>query len=86
MYKRLHTHPPHTHTHTLIFEILINVYQVVAYKYLKFIRKLTEFRMYMNCCWLVAKFREGDGTPLQYSCLEKSHGRRSLVGCSPWGR
>ena len=29
---------------------------------------------------------EGDGTPLQYSCLEKSHGRRSLEGCSPWGR
>ena len=29
--------------------------------------------------------REGSGTPLQYSCLEKSHGRRSLVGCSPWG-
>ena len=29
--------------------------------------------------------REGDGTPLQYSCLEKSHGQRSLVGCSPWG-
>ena len=28
---------------------------------------------------------EGDGTPLQYSCL-KSHGQRSLVGCSPWGR
>ena len=26
---------------------------------------------------------EGDGTLLQYSCLEKSHGRRSLVGCSP---
>ena len=20
-----------------------------------------------------------------YSCLEKSHGKRSLVGCSPWG-
>ena len=32
------------------------------------------------------KCREDDGTPLQYSCLEKSHGRRSLVGCSPWGR
>ena len=30
-------------------------------------------------------FREGNGTPLQYSCLEKSHGRRSLEGCSPWG-
>ena len=25
-------------------------------------------------------------TPLQYSCLEKSHGQRSLVGCSLWGR
>ena len=32
------------------------------------------------------QLREGDGTPLQYSCLEKSHGWRSLVGCSPWGR
>ena len=29
---------------------------------------------------------QGNGTPLQYSCLEKSHGQRSLVGCSPWGR
>ena len=29
---------------------------------------------------------EGNGNPLQYSCLEKSHGQRSLVGCSPWGR
>ena len=28
---------------------------------------------------------EGDGTPLQYSCLEKSHGWKSLVGYSPWG-
>ena len=28
---------------------------------------------------------EGSGNPLQYSCLEKSHGWRSLVGCSPWG-
>ena len=27
----------------------------------------------------------GNGNPLQYSCLEKSHGHRSLVGCSPWG-
>ena len=30
--------------------------------------------------------REGDGTPLQYSCLEKSHGQRILVGCHLWGR
>ena len=26
---------------------------------------------------------EGSGNPLQYSCLEKSHGQRSLVGYSP---
>ena len=30
--------------------------------------------------------RNGNGTPLQYSCPEKSHGWRSLVGCSPCGR
>ena len=28
---------------------------------------------------------EGNGNPLQYSCLEKSHGQRSLAGYSPWG-
>ena len=33
---------------------------------------------------------EGNGNPLQYSCLEnpmdgESHGRRNLVGYSPWG-
>ena len=28
---------------------------------------------------------EGNGNPLQYSCLEKSHGQTSLVGCSPFG-
>ena len=26
------------------------------------------------------------GNPLQYSCLEKPHGQRSLAGCSPQGR
>ena len=26
---------------------------------------------------------EGDGNTLQCSCLEKPHGQRSLVGCSP---
>ena len=38
-------------------------------------------------CWvgLGVDAGEGNGTPLQYSCLEKSHGRRSLEGCSPWG-
>ena len=28
---------------------------------------------------------EGNGNPLKYSCLGKSHGQRSLVGYSPWG-
>ena len=30
---------------------------------------------------------EGNGNPLQYSCLEwKSHEQGRLVGYSPWGR
>ena len=29
---------------------------------------------------------EGDGTPTPVLLPGKSHGRRSLVGCSPWGR
>ena len=29
---------------------------------------------------------EGNGNPLQYPCLERVHGQRSLVGYSPWGR
>ena len=29
---------------------------------------------------------EGNDTSLQYFSLEKSHGWRSLVGCSPWSR
>ena len=28
---------------------------------------------------------EGNGNPLQYSCLGKSHGQRSLMGYGPWG-
>ena len=27
---------------------------------------------------------EGNGNPLQYACLWKTHGQRSLVGYSPW--
>ena len=27
---------------------------------------------------------EGSGNSLQYSCLEKSHGQKSLTGYSPW--
>ena len=29
---------------------------------------------------------DSGNNPLQYSCLEKSHGQRSPVGYSPWGR
>ena len=29
---------------------------------------------------------EGNGNPLQYSCLEKSHRQRSLEDYSPWDR
>ena len=29
--------------------------------------------------------REGNGKPLQYSCLEYPQGQRSLAGYSPWG-
>ena len=29
---------------------------------------------------------EGNDKPLRYSCLEKSHGQRSMVGYSSWGR
>ena len=28
---------------------------------------------------------EGNGNPLQYSCLKNPHGQRSLVGYSPLG-
>ena len=28
---------------------------------------------------------EGNGNPLNYSCLEDCHGQKSLVGYSPWG-
>ena len=28
---------------------------------------------------------EGNGNPLQYSCLENPHGQRNLAGYSLWG-
>ena len=28
---------------------------------------------------------EGNGNPLQYPCLEKSHGQRSMAGYISWG-
>ena len=29
--------------------------------------------------------RGGHDNPLQYSCLENSHGQKSLAGYTPWG-
>ena len=29
---------------------------------------------------------EGNGNPLQHSCLGNFHGQRSLAGYSPWGQ
>ena len=44
---------------------------------------LTPHRMFSNSALDTAVSGEGNGTPLQYSCLEKPHGQRSLVGCRP---
>ena len=38
----------------------------------------------IDICVLCQYYREGNGNPLQYSCLENPW--RSLVGCSPGGR
>ena len=43
-----------------------------------------EWRHYWHL--LIIGFGEGNGTPLQYFCLENPMDWRSLVGCSPWGR
>ena len=37
------------------------------------------FKLEYNC------FGEGNNNPLQYSCLENSHGQRSLADYSLWG-
>ena len=40
----------------------------------------------MQETWVGSLGWEGNGNPLQYSCLGNAHGQRSLVGCSPWDR
>ena len=49
----------------------------LEYELLVQVNILIMFRKYIG---------EGNGTPLQYSCLENPMDGRSLVGCSPWGR
>jgi len=34
--------------------------------------------------WVRKTPGEGNGNPLQYFCLGKSHGQRSLAGYGPW--
>ena len=44
---------------------------------------------YFSVCLLIVhthQHGEGNSNLLQYSCLGKSHGQRSLVGYLPWGR
>ena len=38
-----------------------------------------------NYTSLLVNEGEGNGNPLQYSCLENPHGQSSQVGYSPWG-
>ena len=40
--------------------------------------------IYIYICVFV-HIGEGHSHPLQYSCLENSHGQRNLMGYSPWG-
>ena len=44
------------------------------------------FLEYLELTIFGLSYGEGNGTLLQYSCLENPHGQRSLVGYSPWGR
>ena len=52
---------------------------ILCIKYIFFLRYI--FRL----LFLNRSVRKGNGTPLQYSCLEKSHGWKSLAGYSPRG-
>ena len=36
--------------------------------------------------WWIINQNQGNGTPLQYSCLENPMDRGAWLGCSPWGR
>ena len=43
------------------------------------------FEVQLNLSMAITFIWRRNGNPLQYSCLENSHGQRSLVGYSPWG-
>ena len=48
--------------------------------------RLNHERTNLNICITSKKIGEGNGTPLQYSCLENPRDRGSLVGCRLWSR
>ena len=43
-----------------------------------------ELEGHLRCLKKKKETGGGNGSPLQYSCLENFHGQRSLVGYSPW--
>ena len=43
------------------------------------------FGVFLFYCWVVFLFRRRQWHPTPVLLLGKSHGRRSLVGCGPWG-
>ena len=73
-----------------IIQILKRITQILIY-----IIYITIYKKYIYICnyvsilyiYICVYIREGNGNPLQYSCLEnESLGQRSLVGYSPWAR
>ena len=48
--------------------------------------KMTKMAIYFFFSWNIVGFRRRQWHPTPVLLPGKSHGRRSLVGCSPWGR
>ena len=48
-------------------------------------RKESDTTERLHFHFLLSCIGEGNGNPLQCSCLEKSQGQGSLVGCCLWG-
>ena len=58
----------------------------VFFSYLSSLRAHQPILEGCNCWWLWHPSGEENGTPLPVLLPGKSHGQRSLVGCSRWGR
>ena len=55
-------------------------------KNLLFSPKCIQFSLLLFCCYVIHVIRRRQWHPTPVLLPGKSHGRRSLVGCSPWGR